>query len=228
MKKIIALALMCLMMLPAFALADGADITAQGMATISTAPDLVNVTASVSVKGATIGSAQEEMNRIVSGVTEKLLELGVQEADIVTQNYAYYPSYNYDGEKSVLDGYQADHTLRITCHDVEMLDSVIGVVTDGGMTEIFNVSYDISNREALYGEALTLAIEQAKEKAEKMAAASGLTISHLEKLTETESYDRGYQNAPEGVMMAAAADTAGIRAGTIAVTASVTAVYEAK
>ena len=228
MKKIIALMLMCLMVLPAFALAEDAEITAQGTATVSAAPDIVRVTANASVKAMTIASAQEEMNRIISGVTTKLLELGVKEEDIVTENYSYYPSYHYDGEQQIMDGYLADHTLQITCRDVEMLDSVIGVVTDGGMTQIYNVSYDLSNREALYGEALTLAIGQAKEKAGQMAAASGLTLSHLEKLAENGGYDRGYQNAPGGAVVSAAPDATGIRAGTISVTASVTAVYEAK
>ena len=44
------------------------------------------------------------MNAIIAEVTGKLIELGVKEEDIVTQNYSYYPTYNYEGETRTLTG----------------------------------------------------------------------------------------------------------------------------
>lgn len=231
MKKILAFALVLMMALCAgVALAEDADITVQGTATISADPDMVSVTANASVTGKTVASAQEEISKIIEDVTAKLAELGVQDEDIVTQNYGYYPVYNYDTEVRTLTGYQANHTLKITCRDVEMLDSVIGVVTDSGMSEIYDVSYDVSTRSELYQQALAMAIDVAKVKAEKMAQASGLAITGLDSLTENAGYVEAYMvnSAEDAAKASAGRASTGIRAGGVSVTASVTAVYEAR
>lgn len=230
MKKILVAILALVMVFSAaIALAD-TEITARGTATVTAQPDMVSVTANASVTAATVAQAQADMNKIIENVTAKLLELGVLEEDIVTQNYGYYPTYNYDGDAPVITGYQANHALRITCRDIEMLDGVIGVATDNGMSEIYNVSYDVSTgAELLYHQALEQAIESAKSKAEVMAAAAGLTVTGMESLTENSSY----YGVTEAVSVARAAmdsgaSGSGIRSGLVSISADVTVVYEAK
>ena len=234
MKKFLAFALALMLAIPAMAFADGrdADITALGTATVTAEPDMVTVTANASVSAKTVGEAQEAMNKIIASVTDKLIQLGVAQDDIVTSNYSYYPTYNYDADTPTVSGYQANHTLSITCRDVDMLDSVVGVVTDSGMSEIYNVSYDVSNRSELYKQALALAIDAAAKKADVMAGAAGMTVSGLESISENGGYDAGYavnSVADSGaVSMRAESAETGIRSGSISVTASVTAVYEAE
>lgn len=232
MKKILVFALALMLAIPALAFADGndADITAQGTATVTAAPDMVTVTVNASVSGRSVADAQEGMNAIVQSATQKLLDLGVEEKDIVTTSYTYNPTYDYNSETPTVNGYQANHTLSITCKDVDMLDSVIGVVTDCGMSEIFyNVEYDVSNRSELYRQALKAAIEEAAAKAEGMAEAAGMTIDHLESVTENTGFDEYTVSTHDGaVSMKAEAAGTGIRSGSVSVTASVTAVYEAR
>ena len=234
MKKILAFALALMLAIPALAFADGnsAEITAQGTAVVNADPDMVTVTANASVTGKSVSDAQEGMNKIIESVTQKLIELGVEADDIVTTSYTYYPTYDYgdySGDSPKVNGYQANHTLSITCRDVDMLDSVVGVVTDCGMSEIYNVEYDVSTRSELYQQALKLAIETAAKKAAVMAETAGMAIDHLESVTENSGYNDYTVNAYDGMasMKAEAAGT-GIRSGSVSVTANVTAVYEAK
>jgi len=88
----------------------------------------------------------------------------------------------------------------------------------------------VSNRSELYQQALDLAIGRAEEKAVRMAAASGVTVTALHSLTENGGHNEGYAvNATADMaVMKSAAGSAGIRAGTIEISAGVTAVYEAK
>lgn len=230
MKRFAAMALCALLLIPALALADGCEITAQGTAVITAEPDMVSVTARAEVAAKTVAEAQEQMSGIVAAVTDGLLALGVAGEDIVTQSYSYSPTYNYEKDTPRLTGYQASHALAITCRDVELLDAVIGALTDGGMSQIYNVEYDVSGRAALYRDALALAIEAASEKAQRMAEPLGLTQLTAESVTENASYGYGvYANATadraEGAAMGI---STGIRSGTISVSASVTVVYEAK
>ena len=229
MKKMICILTAMLLLTGACALAqDGARITVQGSGSVSAVPDMVSVTVNASVTAGTILDAQTKVSAIVEKATTMLLELGVREEDLVTSDYSYNPQYSYESDIRRLIGYQASHTLEITCRDVEMLDSVIGVVTDCGMTNIYSVTYDVADRSGLYMQALELAIRSAQNKAEAMAAASGKTISGLESLNENQSYDARY-----AVMSTAAKDEAAgintcIRAGGVSVSASVTAVYQAQ
>ena len=237
MKKWMAAALAAVMLLSMSAGALAQDvpveaaqiskITVQGTAKVTADPDMVTVTANASVTAATVGSAQEQMNAIVETATNKLLELGVLSEDIVTSNYSYYPRYNYDTD--TLTGYEASHSLSITCRDVDMLDSVIAAVTDSGFSQIYGVSYDVSMRSELYQQALDLAIARAQEKAMRMAQASGVTLDSLESLVENGGHNEGYAvNATADMaVMKSAAGATGIRAGAIEISAGVTAVYRA-
>lgn len=234
MKKLIGLFLavtMLFSMNAALADDDEADITVQGSAVITASPDVVTVTANVSLTADTVSAAQEAVNVVVEATIEKLLALGVLADDIVTESYNCYPSYNYDTGTAVIAGYQANHTLSITMKDITMLDSVITAVTDSGMNEIYNVSYDVSTRSKLYQDALALAISAAEEKAVKMAAAGGMTITGIESIAENGSYDSGYSNVSmetDAKASAAGVRSTGIRSGSVSVTAKVTVVYEAK
>lgn len=108
MKKILVFALALMLAVPALAFADGndADITAQGTVVVTAAPDMVTVTANASVSGRSVADAQEGMNAIIQSATQKLLDLGVEEKDIVTTSYTYYPTYDYNSETATVNGYQ--------------------------------------------------------------------------------------------------------------------------
>jgi len=233
MKKMMAAALAAVLLMSvsvcvlAQDVSTASKITVQGTAKVSADPDQVTVTANASVLADSVSAAQEEMNVIVANAMQKLLELGVLGEDIVTTNYSYYPRHNYD--TNTITGYETDHTLEIICRDVDMLDAVIGAVTDSGFSQIYGVSYGVSNRSELYQQALDLAIARAEEKAVRMAQTAGVTITGLSSLTENGGYNEGYvvNATADMALMKGAAGSAGIRAGTIEISAGVTAVYDA-
>lgn len=228
MAMLLAAAMLLTMMAGALAESDDAEITVQGSAQITAAPDIVSVTANASVQAATVSEAQTQMSGIIGAVTEGLKALGLTEEDFVTTNYSYYPSYDYSSGSGVITGYQANHTLHITCRDTKALDAVITTITENGMTEIYDVSYDVSTRAQLYRDALALAITAAEEKAAKMAGAGGLTITGIESITENAGYSTDYGSYRESDALASSGtiDT-GIRSGSVSVSANVTVVYEA-
>lgn len=226
MKKTICM-MLCMLLLFAAPAALAAQITVQGTAEVTASPDIVSVTANASVSAQTVGRAQEQINAIIAAATGKLLELGVHGEDIVTTNYSCYPRYDY--ENNTISDYEANHTIEITCQDVEMLDAVISAITDSGVSQIYNVSYGLSNQTELYEKALDLAIRRAEEKAVRMAATSGQTIIGLASLAENGAYSAGYfVNGTYDMekMTSGVSGATGIRSGTVSVSASVTAIYE--
>ena len=230
MKKICAALLAALLLVPALALADGCEISANGTATITAQPDVVSVDVTAEVTSATIADAQQQISEIAANATKALLDLGVAEQDIVTVNYSYSPTYDYSGDSPRQTGYQAYHSLHVTCRDIEMLDAVLAAATDNGMTQVYGVSFDVSNRSELYREALALAVEAAGEKAQKLAEPLGLTKLSSKSVYENGGYDYGvYANAvADRAVAAEGSGSAGIRSGDISVSASVTVTYDAE
>lgn len=229
MKKILA-ALLVLTLLACGAAAEGmtpaAKITVQGNATVTGTADILVISAGVSATDDSMLGAQEKISVIIENTTSALMGLGILAEDIVTTDYSYFTRYDYGEDTPRLTGYEAQHMIRITCRSMGMLDSVIGAITNGGMTEIYDVNYDISNRAELYNEALAQAILAAENKAVQMAAVSGRTITGLDSITENQTYDSG------SVMMTMSEMngdglTTGIRTGGVSVSAGVTAVYQA-
>lgn len=202
------------------------QITVQGSGSVSAEPDMVSVTVNASALADTPLGAQTQVSRTIEELIAALLELGVSGEDIVTSGYSCSPRYSYEEAEPRLTGYYANHMLEITCRDIALLDSVITAATDSGAAEISGVSYGLSDRSGLYEQALELAVRAAREKAEAMAAAGGKALVNLASLTENQSYDSRYAM----VSTAKAEDVVntGIRSGSVSVSASVTAVYDAQ
>ena len=232
MKKWMAAVLAVLMLTGAVALAaadSDVEITATGNAQVTAVPDMVSVTANALVNAATVAEAQEQVSAIIEQATQGLKALGITDEQIVTTNYSFFPNYDYNdysGGAAKITGYQASHTLRITCGDTALLDGIITVITDAGMNEIYSVEFDTSARKELYLKALELAVADAREKAARMAAAAGVTITGVDKLVENETY------GCDTSLYAAARDESakgvetGVRSGTVTVCASVTVVCD--
>lgn len=231
MKKI-AIGLLCalLVCLTPLALADGTSITAQGTAEISAMPDMFTIVSNVSKTEETVAEAQESVGTVISSVKAALTALGLEEKDIVTQSFSYYPQYEYTDNESRQTGYCVSHSLSVTCRDMAQLDSVLAALAACGMTDTWSVSFDVSTRSELYRQALALAIDAAGVKAEAMAGASGLTVKRVESIEESSFGGVArYANAEDAVMSAASLKAdGGISSGDISVSASVTVVYEAE
>lgn len=231
LKRFLPLSL-ALALILSFALAEAATISAQGTASIAADPDVVTLACSFDARDADLAAAQEKSAACVAAATEALLSLGIAKEEITTAWYNVYPYYEEDAEgKTVQAGYEVSHSLSIVCRDISLLDNVIGAAASAGMTGISGITFDVSNRHALYLSALQLATNAAREKAEVLAAASGLAVTGVAEIRENANGDSVlYANAAEedaGMSFARAAG-AGISSGSVSVTASVTAVFAAE
>ena len=231
MKKFAVLLALLALAFSCCALAD-ADIVAQGTATIMADPDLARVNSGASLRASSIAEAQEKVAAVVAAATENLEAMGIAKEDIVTDYYSCYPAYDYNGtqEEPQIIGYQAGHSLVVTCRDLSRLDEVLGIMTESGMTEFNGITFDCTNRHDLYLEALKSAVRTAREKAEVLSAESGLTLGRVDKVTEQGYSDMVYAEAASGdAQMLSKRDAgAGIRGGTVGVSASVTVEFEAR
>lgn len=221
-----------LLIMVASTFAETTTITAQGTASIAADPDVVTLICSVEARNIDLSKAQEDAATCVSTATEALLSLGIAKEEITTAWYNVYPRYEEDsGGKTRQVGYEVSHSLSIVCRNISLLDDVINTVGAAGMMGISGITFDVSNRHALYLSALQLAVEAAREKVEVLSAASGLSIIGVTEIREGNSGDSVfYANTVEedaGISFSRATG-AGISSASVNVTASVTVVFAAE
>jgi uncharacterized protein YggE len=114
---------------------------------------------------------------------------GILEKDIQSINIAINPNYTYDNGKQNMDGFTATHGLRIKIRKLESIDTILSGISTIPGVQIQNTSYDIDDKTEFYRQARTLAIAKARQKAEDMAKATGISIGRVTSISENQGYN---------------------------------------
>lgn len=202
-------------------------VTASG--TINVVPDVAEITFGISSDNADLSLAQEDNNTRSAQVKSTLEQLGVDDKDIQTTDYYIYPQYDYNtGDGSQISGYSVQQTLVVKNLKIEEAGNVVSQCVSAGINNMTGINYTSSKYNETYQQALADAMNNARTKADALAASVG------GKVTEVETINEGYQdNSPEyrtfsmaGIENAKAADSLTFQPGETGVTATVTVQYK--
>src|SRR5689334_11233509 len=97
-------------------------VRVHGEATVSAAPDRMQMDVGVISQGATSQAAAEANAKQSNAVSEQLRKL-VPAANIKTVNFSVNPNYQYpkDGSPPTITGYTANNTVRLELDDLKAL-----------------------------------------------------------------------------------------------------------
>ena len=138
---------------------------------------------------------------------------------------AIYPPYPVETK---ISGYTATNTITVKVHDLSKVGPVIDAAYGAGANQINGVTFTLSDdrAQAVYDQALQLAVAQAKDKARTIADAAGLGDIKLQTITESGNYYPIYfAGAASGAMDKAAAAPTPVSPGEQKVSATVSMVY---
>lgn len=230
MRKVLSMILTLLVILsvPVFAFADS-EITVIGTGEVMIPADEAVVSLGVSATDREVLKAQRRANETIAAIREALIKAGVKEEDINTDYINIYASYDYSDGSEQLKGYNANSTLAIRVTDIEAVGEVIDIAFEAGANTLNGINFSASDTTEAQAKAMKKAVEDAKDKAEVLAEASGLKIRGIEEIVEsgTYSYDRGMMN---GFAKATAEDAAAgtvVQAAKLAVTSNITVKFKA-
>lgn len=186
MKKLIVLMLSLCLLLPAFALAD--DLTVNGSATVTVPADMAQVVLGVVTKAETVQEATAQNADALAMVIDALKAAGIAEEDMLTENYSVSAQYGYsygklDNEQNVT-GFQVSNLLRVTVRDVAQVGALVDNAMKHGANECYGITFQSTNSEKAYDQALQAAVTEGARKAALLAKAAGLTLGALEEVTE--------------------------------------------
>ena len=195
------------------------SVSGHGKADVS--PDLATGNIGIVTTGKTAQLAQAENARVASDVTAALGQLGIFSKDIQT-HYTMSPVYEKgDYRKAV--GYRANNTVTVTVNDVAKTGQVIDTALKSGATDVNGISFGLKDAKSVRNTALQMAVQDARSKADAIAAALGVKIVGIQNVKEDGGNFARYEVANARLAKldgAAMADTP-VNAGTVEVNAEV-------
>jgi len=162
-------------------------ITVSGAGEANAAPDMVEVDVGVSVLADSVQDATRIAADRADAVSSALTAGGVAAEDMATTEYSIRPEYDYSASNQRLLGYRVSNTVRAKLRDVAstgpLLDSVVSA--GGDETRVNGLSFGVADESALLAKAREAAWNDARTKAEQLAALSGHTLGKATAITET-------------------------------------------
>ena len=175
-------------------------VITSGDAIVSKKPDLAIISVGVESKESTAAAAQQDLAAKAGKLIARVKALGVADKDINTAGYFVGPNYV---SSNTIDGYRASEQLLLKWHSVDTVGKTLdALVQEGGGTQI-SVGFTLADLKAAQAEARSLAIGDARSRAQAMAGAAGVKLGKVLRVSDlsvtgyrSANYDLGGAAAP--------------------------------
>lgn len=153
-------------------------ITVMGFGEANGAPDVATVMLGVDKLNEDLSVVMSEADAVMTAVSEALAALGIPAEDIQTMDFSVWSEDRMgpDGMLQAAPQYRMVNTVRIRVMDTELVQAVIDAGVTAGANRIQGVSFGLDDLAALESEARVDALADARERAEQIAAAIGVTL----------------------------------------------------
>ena len=164
--------------------AEASTIDTSGTAETSVMPDKAYIFLGAETQADTAASSQSENAAIMDAINSGLSEM---DAKIETSSYYVNAVYSYEKDTPVVIGYKTTHILKITTTDVENAGKVIDAASAAGANTVSNIQFALSDEKekAARQNLLANAVDDARQKADIIAKASGVSIKKPMHISES-------------------------------------------
>lgn len=203
-------------------------INVTGQAKVSASPDIARINLGVVTENADAKAAQKANAESMDKVIAAIKAAGVRAEDIKTVGYTITPKYDYKKETgaSNIIGYSVNNSVNVTVRDISKTGAIIDAASDSGVNASSSISFELSDYEQFYNEALKNAVLAAKKKAGTVADALGVKLKGPVTVNESGGYSPLRNYVTYDLMAEAERAATPIQAGSLEITATVSIVYE--
>lgn len=213
------------------------DPTTNGLWVVGTGeasadPEVARITFGVDLRGEAPGALVDEGSRKNDAAISALRQMGVAEDDIKTIGYSLWVETVHDPDTGMPTGeviYHVSHQTQATVYELDSVGDILAALVEAGVNTISEVSFSVDEPQALIEQARQAALQDAQERAQRMA--EGLAIALGKPVLVTEGGASIPVSARGGVGGGGAiAEMAApsISPGAFSVSVSVQVVYEIK
>lgn len=145
---------------------------------VQVTPDAAEIVLAVESVGTTAKEAGQSNAQLMQRVIAAVAAAGVPRDSVVTRDYSIHPEYadSKAGEPPRIRGYRASNQVVVKAPSVDRVGSLIDVALGAGANRFEGVNFGVRNPEPARQQALTSAVERARESAEVIARALGVRL----------------------------------------------------
>ena len=164
------------------------EVLGEGEARIS--PDMAVVSLAVLKEAPSAREAMDQNNSAMASVIAALKEEGIEAKDLQTGGLSISPQWVYPDnrngeEKPRITGYQVTNSLTVRVRDLKKVGNVIDRAVSLGLNQGGNIVFTNDNPTETMNEARKSAVEDAMAKAKTLAAAAGVELGSVLRITES-------------------------------------------
>ena len=156
-----------------------AMITVTGEAKQAVANQIANFNVSVTQTNKDKQVAVEAVNQEMDKIIKTVKELGIEAKDITTQNVSVF---------EIKKQWQASNSLEIILRNIDQAQALADLLQGFPLAQVSGPGFGVDDTNAADADLLTEAVADAREKAAKVAAASGRKLGKVITVSETGSY----------------------------------------
>lgn len=162
------------------------SMTLTGQGRVTSVPDIAVIRLGVQLTGSDLALIQSQNAILSQAVLDALRRMGV--TDIKTFQYTIDKYYEYENGTPVDRGYTVRNILEIKTGNTEMIGTIIDTAVNAGANVVDLISFESSNPERYYQQALNLAVTDAIEKAKSISSGLGIQVETIPvNITENSS-----------------------------------------
>lgn len=199
-------------------------VAVYGQGKIAITPDMATITFGYENRDKDAKIAQDANKAQMDKIIKAVKRAGISDEQIQTASYSVWIDEN-------LKQVEVCNMVQVQIMDIEKTSTIIKAASDSGANRFWDVRFDVLKRQQAYTDALSLAMDRAREKAEKLAADEGkrvLDVLSIEEGTENNSYwySSPYSNFVSGPSSSTNSySDGGISSGEMEISAIVNVVY---
>jgi uncharacterized protein YggE len=171
--------------------AAGPTITVTGTAEVAATPDRATVSLGAVVEHKQAQEAQKQIAQIMERVIKDVRAQGIPEDKIRTVGLSLNPVYSHpspragqEPEAPRIVAYRAANTLRVLVDDLQRVGGVIDAGIAAGANQLGSLTFDLRDDLKYRNQALQLAAQEARAKAEAIASALSLQLGEVLEIRE--------------------------------------------
>src|SRR3954469_3582934 len=158
-------------------------VVVTGQGSVRTVPDRAQISIGVSSDAKTASGALRANNAEIAKVIAAVKGQGIAPADIQTEQVSLSLRYSDNGQAVV--GYTASNSISVTVRSLAKVGPVIDAGVEAGANQVSGPNLVLSDQNALYRQAIRVAIGNARAKAQAIARAAGLSLRRITSVIES-------------------------------------------
>jgi len=141
-----------------------------------------------------IGKLQSDNATKVNAIIDQLKDLGIDDADLKTQNYSLNPRYQYCGPEArvcppaSIVGYSIEQTVTVKIRDFKNITPALSIAAKAGATNISQLEFSVDDLAAVKTEARAEALKKAQAEAKVLAKAGKFKLGKILSIDEANNY----------------------------------------